>query len=821
MKVIIAEKPSYAMTIRKALETEGEHFSNSDGYFKSENYIVTFQFGYLMELYTIEDYEEAESKGWKEDILPYVPADYKFKYKLKDDKGIAKQYGIIKKLVLDKSVTEIIEAGDSDSAGCNLVNVSIDSIFRESGIDKPRKRLWSSDQTTKTILESLHNLKDASEYDNYTNEEHTRACIDFLLGINLTRKFSLMNYRLTANKNVFSIGRCNTSIVNMIYDRDMEIRSFRPEDYYQVESAEKTNGEVIKLVYKEKYKDIEAAKGKAQELNKCDAVVIDVEDNLLKKEAPKLFSLSTIQGTLSDRFKMSMDQSLKTIQSLYEAGYVTYPRTNTEYLSTEEIPKVEKIIKMLNGQGLNLIMKKTKSVFNNERVESHSALIPTTKAPDINSLNKDQKIVYETIKNRFIAKFLNEETIISQTIITIAVGEEEFKIKGEVVKNKGFYAFEPLPKSKTENTLPNLKKGDEVVISFGPVKKQTTPPAKITIKKLNSMMENPFAKEYKNEDEEYKDLLLGCSIGTPATRSILVNNIQRVGYVVEKNGVLSITEKGIYLIETLKALNVDIDKYKTVEFQKILKQVFRSEMTPEEAITVIANEIRDMFNNIKNVADIKGYKDSNQEEVEPLGICPRCKKYNIVESGKAFYCEGYRNEENKCTFAIWKNDKFFEYKGKKVTRLVAKKLVNEGKALVKGMKNKEGNKYDAYVLLDDTGKYVNFKLDFTNESKSTGTGTASNSIGKCPRCGKVVMEGEKNFYCTGYKDTPKCTFAMWKNDKFFSEKGKGLGKIAAKKFLEDGKAHIKNLKKSDGTYYNADIVMTDTGKYINFKFDSK
>ncbi|HAT4308286.1 TPA: DNA topoisomerase III [Clostridium perfringens] len=712
MRVIIAEKPSYAKTIVNALEHIGEHFTRRDGYFESINYYVTWQFGHLFRLYTIEEYINSEDKRWKENILPYIPKQFKFR--LKDDNGAKKQYQVIRKLINDKKVTEIVESGDADSEGNLLVTLVVSDVFRRDNLNKKRTRLWSSDQSETTIIESLNNLKDVNFYRNYSNEAYTRTCMDFLLGINLTRKFSLMNNRLTGARDIFSIGRCNTSIVDIIYERDMEIKNFIPVQYWQLESEEETKGEIVKLIDKDKFELVKEVKAKelAEHLNSCKAIVENVEEKLITKTAPKLFSLPSVQGILSDRYKISLGDSLKAIQSLYEAGYVTYPRTNSEYLSEDEVGKVRGIINKLNREGYNLKLKESKAIFNNAMVESHSALIITSKLPPKGSLNKTEEIVYNTIKNRFISKFLDEETKISQTIITITVGNRQYQLKGEVIKEKGFYNFEPLPKSKETVTLPNLNKGDEVNINFKPIKKETKPPAKLTLKALGKILENPFRKEYKNDEEAFKDVLEGIEIGTPATRTGIIENTKKYGYIIESKGTLSITDKGIYLIETLRRLNIDISKNRTVEFSKILKKVFRNELAPLAAVDIIKSELNEMFDSIQETK-IEGFASDNKEK-EVLGICPRCKKHNIVEGPKNFYCEGYKANP-KCEFALWKENPFFKSKGKKLSKAIAKRLIKEGKAHVRGLRKKDNSGvYDADIILDDTGKYVNFKLSFEN-----------------------------------------------------------------------------------------------------------
>ncbi|AQM58575.1 DNA topoisomerase [Clostridium baratii] len=712
MKIIIAEKPSYASTIANALKKNEGGFIRKNGYMigNKGNYIITWVFGHLFRLYTIEEYENIDSKLWNESILPYFPNQFKFK--LKEDPGVRKQYKIIRDLLNNTNITEIIEAGDADEEGNLLVSLVVADIMRRDNLNKRRSRLWSNSQSDSSILESLASPKEVSYYQNYSNSAYTRACIDFLLGINLTRKFTLMNNRLTGSRQVFSIGRCNTSIVRIIYERDMEIKNFKPIKYFQLESNEETNKEKIKLTLKEPrfaYNEFEKAKDLGDKLNINKAIVENIESTTSIKKPPKLFKLSKLQGLLSDMYKLSMKESYDIIQSLYEKGYVTYPRTNSEYLAEGDKPKVQRILRGLKEAGHNVEMKNTKSIFNQEKIESHGALIITDKVVEEGELTGNHLNVYNIIKNRFISNFLADDTKIDVTLMTITVGEYKFTLKGEVISEKGFYRYEAAPKNKDTNTLPLLNIGDQVNIKFKPIEKESKPPAKLTVKTLTGILENPFRKEKQTEDEEYKAMLEGVQIGTEATRTELIENTKKFGYISEKKGVLSIEPKGIYLIETLDKLNINISKEKTVEFSKLLKKVFRNEAAPNQCIKVIENEIADMFNNIKDVK-IEGYKDTSSEE-NIIGKCPRCGK-NIYENKKSYYCEGYKSEP-KCTFSLWKEDKFFKDKGKKITKTIAKKFLTSGRAKVKGFKKKDGSgTYDATVVMNDTGKYVNFNMEF-------------------------------------------------------------------------------------------------------------
>ena len=694
--LIIAEKPSLAKTIAGALKA----YTRQDGYYENDKYIVSFAFGHLFELYDVEKYLGVEKLPWKDTKLPFIPEEFKFN--LKNDDGVKKQFGILKKLVEKEEIKVIVNCGDADREG----QLIIDLIIANIGTNKPVKRLWLPEQTEETIRKQMNSLEDNSKYKNLYNEGIARTYLDWLLGINITR------YMTVKSGTLLRAGRVLIPVVKFIYDRDMAIRNFKVENYYQVESPLKIEDIDLILSIKDKKfneNEEEAAKKFAADLNKNKAIVTSVENKEVKKYPGKLFSLSKLQSFLSKNNKMSFSTSEKIIQELYQKGYITYPRTNTEYLAENEKDKVKEIIGKL-PEKLDLDFKDTKKIFDSSKVESHSAITITTKIPKEEDITDEkEKIVYKAVFNRFVSNFLKEETLINQVIATIKVGEETFEFKGETVKQEGFLKYEP---QKIENNLPKFKEGDNYKVDFKPVKKKTSPPKAVTEEELANYLKNPFRTEKTTEDEEYKAIFEGVEIGTEATRTGIIENAKHNNYISQKGSNFSLEPLGEKLIEILDKLNINLYKDKTVEFSKILKKVYRGETKIDNLIEMTKKELEEI---IKTDAEIE--KINKEDLKEDLGECPLCKVGKIremktKEGNKIFY-----NCSNKeCKFFMWEDTKYYQ-SPIKVTKAKLKSLL-AGKKVAFKLISKAGKEYEMYLKLQVDGKFVNFKDDgFVNKKK--------------------------------------------------------------------------------------------------------
>lgn len=703
MILIIAEKPSLGRNIAAGI---GD-FKRRDGYLEGKECIITWAFGHLFSLADIEYYNPPADGNtrWSMDNLPCFPSEFHYELRKSKDKqsdgGVLKQYEIIAALCNRDDVDVIVNAGDADREGEIIVR---NCIMQALKAPKAVKRLWLPDQTPETVSAAFNDMKDDTEYDSLANEGYARTYIDWLYGVNLTR------YATLRTGTLLRVGRVIVPIVKAIYDRDMAIKNFVPQKYYSISSKEQTNGQTVELNSKLRFNENKRseAEAKCREYNACEATVTALKRKKDTLSSGKLYSLSKLQNVLGKKYKMSMAQSLEIVQKLYEAGYLTYPRTNSEYLATAEKDKVKKILSSCSKLGYPVVFKDKKTIFDDSKIESHSAITPTYKIPSKDKLSEAEQQVYSTVFRRFIAVFCAEECLVERVEMTVSVGElESFVLKGLTVKEKGWTKYDDT--SQKDKLLPDLKKGDKVNINFLPIEKETSPPKHYTIETLNNYLKNPFRDEKNAIDdtvgaddaEEYRAMLDGIELGTEATRTGIIDNARNSGYIQLKKDVYTILPDGIYMIESLARLGINMDKYKTSEMGKALKKVFRNEITVNDSIDMAKNEISGYFSvsatTVEEDTDTGFYGDI-------VGKCPLCG--NDVKRGKYSYgCMGYKEG---CKFSIW-----LSICGRAVSVSNVKLLLENGKSSkIRGFISKKGNSFDACLKLAD-GKCV---FDFNDRS---------------------------------------------------------------------------------------------------------
>lgn len=710
-KVIIAEKPSLARNIVMAID---KNMKKRDGYFENDQYIVTYAFGHLFTLYDIEkyfpNYNPNEKYLWKEDILPFFPEEFKFG--LTNDEGVIKQFKIIRTLINQDDVDGVVNAGDSDREGEIIIRIILKYALKK---DVKIYRLWMPDQTPKTILNELNNMKYDSFYDSLANEGLARTYVDWCYGINLTRFATIKSHTL------LRVGRVISPIVQAIYNREMAIINFVPRKYYVLSSKEKTNGEEIELTSKLEFEinELDKIKEKQEEYNHELAYVKEIvsEDKIIPPG--KLFSLSKLQGEMGKKYKFSLDQTLQIAQSLYEKGYISYPRTPSQYLAENEKDKFKEIISCFQKLNVDIVFKDGKSIFDDSKIESHSALTPTYKIPKKSELSEDEYKVYKSICNRFFSVFSKEACKISRTNLIINLGDkEEFKLTGDIVLSKGWTKFEE--REKKDRLLPNLKVNDQVAINFQPLEKESKPPKRYSVESLNNFLKNPF-KENKdnlknNEDENEKEELLamfeGIELGTEATRSGIIKNAINSNYISLKDNVYKLEPNGKYYVETLDALHMILSKEKTAELGKSLKKVYRNEITIDDSVDIAKKEITNLISLAKPYKFQMAPRIFEVDKKSILCKCPKCG--NSIVSGE----KGFRCNNSVCKMGLYFDNKLFAHLNKKVTKSLAKEIFTKGQVEYNDLISKNGNKYSSIIKADFSGEYLQFKFEFPKKDNN-------------------------------------------------------------------------------------------------------
>ena len=712
MKVILAEKPSVAKTIASFLKAN----TRRDGYFEGNGYIVTYAFGHLVSLYDMKDYDKEKYSGsWKMANFPFIPAD-KFKFKVDDSKQ--KQFNIIKELLNRDDVEYVINATDNDREGELIAFL----IFLLAKNKKPVKRILVNEWTPQDITRGLENLKDEEDMRNLQAAGYTRLITDWLIGINFT-SVATLKY---GNGKLLNIGRVILPTVKLVYDRDMEIKNFVPKTYFEIEGNFKCangtyKGKLIKGK-ETKFDTEEEAMAVIDSITSKNGVISSKKVTKSKEYAPKLFSLTSLQGYITSKYShFTSDKVLSVCQSLYEGkgkgGYITYPRTDSVYLEESLTDKASQTLNRLK-QNLpyedKIKFAKTKRVFDSSKVDSHSAIIPTYIVP--NSLTPDEQIVYQAIKDRFIANFMPPAEY-ENTEIKTDVDDSVFLTKGKVLKVKGY--LEVYNKEQKNDLLPSMEKGENVeVLEILPLKKQTTPPKSYTEDTLLKAMKNCG----KNVDDE--DLVLaGYSIGTSATRGDVLKKIAQVGYVNKKGKSYYITDLGINLVEIFPVKDLfDVDY--TGKLEKSLSDIQKGQFSRKEYLLNIMNFIVKNVNLIKYdapkkintdayVYDPKTKKSTSKSQLEAksakaakasskksssktdntsLGKCPVCGS-DVVETDKGFLCTNYQT----CKYGIFKDDKYLALFKKKPNKTMVKSILKKGEAKVKSLTDKNGNKFDAIL----------------------------------------------------------------------------------------------------------------------------
>ena len=720
-KVIIAEKPSVAKNIADAYNIK----IRKDGYFEGDDYLVTWAFGHLFQLFDAKDYDE-NMKGWRMDKFPFIPEEFKYKVKCDNvnrsvtDKGAEKQINIIKTLIERDDVDGVISATDQDREG-ELISLEV---FMYLNQNKPIYRLLLNEWTPDEIRKGMNNLKENIEMKSLQDAGISRQWADWIIGINLTSVATLRYGGTGKETKMINIGRVLLPTLKIIYDRDKEIENFKASTYYKLLATFKTkNNEEFEGTYydennNEKFEDKKVVEELKKHLKDKEGEIIEKQVEKKREYAPLLFNLSNLQGYITSKYKgWTSDKVLKVAQGLYEKKFITYPRTGSVALDESLKDKTKKVLEVAKNGLLyeeQIKFVDNKRIFDNSKVESHSAITPTYIRPT--GLSKYEEIVYNSIKNRFIMQFMPIAEF-EETKLTVKIHDEKFKgifaAKGRVQIVEGWRVVE---KIETKDTILPFVNGKEIVqVVDGKVNTVTKKPPKLHNEKTLLRVMETCGKSFKDEEdspEMMQAILSGFSIGTPATRAETIKKLKDTGYIKSKGKSLTCTDLGKTLVEIFPVKEL-LDLQYTGRLEKTLSDIEKGKFKKDDFLSMIKAFTVEAVEDIKkDTAMLKNFKVELPEGTESIGKCPVCGN-DIIEGEKGFGCTNWKNG---CKYTIWKNDKFIESMGKKVTKEMVKLLLKNGKVGFRNLKSKKGTLFSAYLRYEKDEKtgYYNWKMEFIN-----------------------------------------------------------------------------------------------------------
>lgn len=694
MKLVIAEKPSVAMSLAAVLGAT----ERKDGYLEGSGYLVSWCVGHLLELAQPEAYKEQYAK-WRYEDLPILPENWK--YEVPKDKKT--QLALLCRLMKDKRVDSVVCATDAGREGELIFRL----VYEYAGCKKPMERLWISSMEDAAIREGFDHLHPGSDYDKLYDAAVCRAGADWLIGINATRLFSVL-YGVTLN-----VGRVMSPTLALLVQRESDIESFISKPFYVPEI---TCGGFT--ASGEKMTERSEAEKIRMDCDHNSAFVRSVEKQVKTIQPPRLYDLTTLQRECNRIYGYTAQQTLDYVQSLYEKKLATYPRTDSQYLTKDMQATAASLILWLRD---NMPFGKgcagepdIDRVTDDSKVTDHHAIIPTVEIArtDLSELPSGERDVLTLLAVRLLCATTQANRFEAVTAMLDCQGYT-FTAKGKTILQSGWKEVERIHRmsirqSETEHrenedaALPVLKEGQTFeTVSASLREGKTSPPKHYTEDTLLSAMETAGAEDMP-EDAERKGL------GTPATRAATLEKLVSAGFVQRKKKQLIPTEKGKNLIAVLP------DNIKspilTAEWESMLKQVEHGELSATSFMDQIADMSRTLVKEHtapeERFADL--FPSSKGTVHEAVGVCPRCGA-PVYEGKKGFFCDN-----RECSFALWKDNRFFSSKKKSITKSVAAALLKEGRISMSGLySEKTGKTYDAEVILDDTGgKYVNFKLEF-------------------------------------------------------------------------------------------------------------
>ena len=703
MKLVIGEKPSASKAYADVLGAK----TKKDGYYEGNGYVVSWCVGHLLGLAQPSEYDVKYEK-WRKEDLPISPVTWKYVASI----STKKQLKVLVDLMKRSDIDTIINGADAGREGELIFRL----VYEHAKCQKPVKRLWVSSMEEYALKEGFNNLRSGADYDTLFQAAKCRQQADWLVGMNYSRLFSIVY-----NANL-RVGRVQTPTLAMVVERFEKINNFSKEPFYVVELA--GGGFTAE---RERLADKSLAADVASKCNGQTAIIHSVKKQDKSIAPPRLYDLTTLQREANKLFGLTASKTLEIVQGLYEMKILTYPRTDSKFITQDMAYGIDNLVVMCNqiltkATGnetfANSFTSNVGLIVNNSKVTDHHAIIPTMSvgSADIKALGSDERNVLLMICAKLICA-VNEKHTYAETAVSVECCGEIFTAKGKTITNNGWKRIEDdfvksLSRNKKDDcegtALPaNLTEGQQFTSKTSIREGFTSPPKHYTEDTLLSAMENAGVEGVEEEIERK-------GLGTPATRASIIENLVKNEYLQRDKKNLLPTEKGINLIKILP------DKVKspllTADWENQLKRMERKEVTPTAFMKSINDFIREVIRTYGNAttenANLFGTANGGTGEI--IGSCPRCGG-NVAESPKAFSCEHTRSKQ--CGFILWKDNRLFSSQGKKITKGIAVQLITNGQAFIPDLKSqKSGKKYGATILLDDSGKgFVGFKMEFSNK----------------------------------------------------------------------------------------------------------
>lgn len=682
--VILAEKPSVAFDIAQVLGAN----QKQEGYTEGNGYFCTWAYGHLVELAIPEEHAK-----WELDKLPVLPQSLD----LMAAKDKEKQLKVIGQLF--EKADRIIVATDAGREGEHIFRL----IYEYHQCEKPFERLWISSLTDEAIKQGFENLSPGTNYDNLAFAARLRAESDLLVGVNATRALT----KSVDSAQTLSLGRVQTPTLAIVCARYLEHKNFKPEDYFQLQISLDKNSQSFKAI-SESYKDKAEAQARLSLVQAADfAVVITVESKEKKEAPPLLYDLTSLQQEANKRFGYSADQTLKLAQSLYEAKYLTYPRTDAKYIGDDLFTSIPNLIAqqvdhLLLGEAAQHLQSKAKDLnkrsVNASKVSDHHAILPTSIKPELEELSKDERAIYDMVVARMLEAF-SEICIKEITTIEMTAGEkqEKFTARGTVITQMGWRSVLGLKEEEAkegeqaQTELPQVEEGEALAIKKAEMlSKKTKPKAIHSEATLLKAMET--AGRDIEDDEAAREAMKDSGLGTPATRAATIEKLISRGYVAREKKRLVPTEQGLTLYDSIKNLKI-ASPLLTGQWEKQLSEVEKGVLHPDDFEARIIPYVKESTQEIKEIGSTLSLSLAFARP--SFGTCPKCKDGEMREGRKTYYCSNYKRMEEPCNFVIWK-----KIAQKELTAAQVSTLIEKGKTgLIKGFTSKNKKPFDAYLVL--------------------------------------------------------------------------------------------------------------------------